>query len=115
GPACGAHGGDRAPRVPRGAGVECGRGPRHRRTRRGVRPRATPAAPQARARRDRDAVSTAELALPHLHRGKVRDLYAVGDDALLLVASDRLSAFDVVMDEPIPDKGRVLTAMTEFF
>jgi len=52
--------------------------------------------------------------LEHLHRGKVRDLYAVGDD-LLLVASDRLSAFDVVMDEPIPDKGRVLTAMTSFW
>jgi phosphoribosylaminoimidazole-succinocarboxamide synthase len=53
--------------------------------------------------------------LPHLHRGKVRDLYAVGDDRLLLVASDRLSAFDVVMAEPIPDKGRVLTAMTDFW
>jgi len=49
----------------------------------------------------------------HLHRGKVRDLYAVGRDRLLLVASDRLSAFDVVMAEPIPEKGRVLTAMTE--
>jgi phosphoribosylaminoimidazole-succinocarboxamide synthase len=60
-------------------------------------------------------VSTTELALPHLHRGKVRDLYAVGDTELLLVASDRLSAFDVVMAEPIADKGRVLTAMTEFF
>ena len=52
--------------------------------------------------------------LSHLHRGKVRDLYLVGED-LLLVASDRLSAFDVVMDEPIPDKGRVLTAMTAFW
>ncbi len=52
--------------------------------------------------------------LSHLHRGKVRDLYLVGDD-LLLVASDRLSAFDVVMREPIPDKGRVLTAMTAFW
>jgi phosphoribosylaminoimidazole-succinocarboxamide synthase len=51
----------------------------------------------------------------HLHTGKVRDLYAVGEDALLLVASDRLSAFDVVMAEPIPDKGRVLTAMTAFW
>jgi phosphoribosylaminoimidazole-succinocarboxamide synthase len=60
-------------------------------------------------------MSTLELALPHLHRGKVRDLYAVGDDELLLVASDRLSAFDVVMAEDIPDKGRVLTAMTDFF
>jgi phosphoribosylaminoimidazole-succinocarboxamide synthase len=53
--------------------------------------------------------------LEHLHTGKVRDLYAVGEDALLLVASDRLSAFDVVMAEPIPDKGRVLTAMTAFW
>ncbi len=53
--------------------------------------------------------------LPHLHTGKVRDLYAVGEDRLLLVASDRLSAFDVVMAEPIPDKGRVLTAMTQFW
>ncbi len=47
-----------------------------------------------------------------LYSGKVRDLYAVGHDHLLLVASDRLSAFDVVMAEPIPDKGRVLTALT---
>jgi phosphoribosylaminoimidazole-succinocarboxamide synthase len=53
--------------------------------------------------------------LEHLHTGKVRDLYAVGGDRLLLVASDRLSAFDVVMAEPIPDKGRVLTAMTSFW
>ncbi len=50
--------------------------------------------------------------LEHLHTGKVRDLYAVGEHHLLLVASDRLSAFDVVMAEPIPEKGRVLTAMT---
>jgi phosphoribosylaminoimidazole-succinocarboxamide synthase len=54
-------------------------------------------------------------ALGHLQTGKVRDLYAVGEDRLLLVASDRLSAFDVVMAEPIPDKGRVLTAMTAFW
>jgi phosphoribosylaminoimidazole-succinocarboxamide synthase len=53
--------------------------------------------------------------LAHLHRGKVRDLYAVGEDHLLLVCSDRLSAFDVVMDQPIPEKGRVLTAMTDHF
>ena len=42
--------------------------------------------------------------LPLLGRGKVRDLYAVGDDQLLMVATDRLSAFDVVLDQPIPDK-----------
>jgi len=53
-----------------------------------------------------------DLGLPLVHRGKVRDLYAVGDDRLLMVASDRLSAFDVVMAEPVPDKGRVLTAMS---
>jgi phosphoribosylaminoimidazole-succinocarboxamide synthase len=56
-----------------------------------------------------------ELGLPHVHRGKVRDLYAVGDDQLLMVASDRLSAFDVVMREPVPDKGRVLTAMSAWW
>jgi len=53
-----------------------------------------------------------DLGLPHLHRGKVRDLFDAGEDRLLMVASDRLSAFDVVMDEPVPDKGRVLTAMS---
>jgi phosphoribosylaminoimidazole-succinocarboxamide synthase len=56
-----------------------------------------------------------ELPLPHVHSGKVRDIYAVGDDKLLMVTSDRLSAFDVVMAEPIPNKGRVLTAMTAFW
>ena len=55
------------------------------------------------------------MTLSHIHSGKVRDVYAAGDDQLLLVASDRLSAFDVVMGEPIPDKGRVLTAMTVFW
>ena len=53
--------------------------------------------------------------LPLLSRGKVRDNYAVGDDRLLMVTSDRLSAFDVVMNEPIPDKGRVLTQMALFW
>jgi phosphoribosylaminoimidazole-succinocarboxamide synthase len=47
--------------------------------------------------------------------GKVRDLYAVGDDRLLLVASDRLSAFDVVLPTPIPDKGRVLTGLSRYW
>ena len=50
-----------------------------------------------------------------LYSGKVRDIYAVGDDRLLMVTSDRISAFDVVMDEPITHKGRVLTAMTAFW
>ncbi|MFN5512341.1 MAG: phosphoribosylaminoimidazolesuccinocarboxamide synthase [Burkholderiales bacterium] len=53
--------------------------------------------------------------LPLLSRGKVRDNYAVGDDKLLIVTSDRLSAFDVVMSEPIPDKGRVLNQMALFW
>jgi len=53
--------------------------------------------------------------LPLLHRGKVRDNYAVGDDRLLIVASDRLSAFDVVMPDPIPGKGRVLTSISNFW
>lgn len=55
------------------------------------------------------------LDLTHLYSGKVRDLYRVDDDRLLMVASDRLSAFDVVMAEPIPDKGRVLTALTNYW
>ena len=49
------------------------------------------------------------------YRGKVRDVYDQGDGTLMFVASDRISAFDVVMSEPIPDKGRVLTAMTAFW
>lgn len=53
--------------------------------------------------------------LPLLGRGKVRDNYAVGDDKLLIVTSDRLSAFDVIMNEPIPDKGRVLNQMANFW
>ena len=53
--------------------------------------------------------------LPLLHRGKVRDIYAVGDAHLLIVASDRLSAFDVVLPTPIPGKGQVLTAMSRFW
>jgi phosphoribosylaminoimidazole-succinocarboxamide synthase len=53
--------------------------------------------------------------LPLLGRGKVRDNYAVGEDKLLIVTSDRLSAFDVIMNEPIPDKGRVLNQMANFW
>jgi phosphoribosylaminoimidazole-succinocarboxamide synthase len=52
---------------------------------------------------------------PKIATGKVRELYAVGDDYLLLVASDRISAFDFILDTPIPDKGRVLTAMSVFW
>tara|TARA_Y100000758_G_scaffold73443_1_gene48879 strand:+ start:1218 stop:2120 length:903 start_codon:yes stop_codon:yes gene_type:complete len=50
-----------------------------------------------------------------IHSGKVRDVYDARDGRLLMVTSDRISAFDVVMDEPIPNKGRVLTAMTAFW
>jgi phosphoribosylaminoimidazole-succinocarboxamide synthase len=53
--------------------------------------------------------------LPLLARGKVRDNYAVGDDRLLMVASDRLSAFDVVLGDPIPGKGELLTTMALFW
>jgi phosphoribosylaminoimidazole-succinocarboxamide synthase len=55
------------------------------------------------------------LPLPHLYSGKVRDIYAVGEDQLLMVTSDRLSAFDVVLEEPILHKGRVLTAISAFW
>ena len=55
------------------------------------------------------------LAETFLRSGKVRDLYAVGEDRLLLVASDRLSAFDVVLPTAIPDKGRVLTGLSRFW
>ncbi len=53
--------------------------------------------------------------LPLLVRGKVRDIYAVGDDRLLIVTTDRLSAFDVVMPTPIPGKGEVLTQLANFW
>jgi phosphoribosylaminoimidazole-succinocarboxamide synthase len=54
-------------------------------------------------------------ALRHLTSGKVRDIYAVGEDRLLLVASDRISTYDVVHPTPIPDKGTVLTGLTAFW
>ena len=53
--------------------------------------------------------------LPFLHRGKVRDIYAVGDDKLLIVQTDRLSAFDVILPDPIPGKGEMLTALSNFW
>ena len=58
------------------------------------------------------ALTSSQLhSLPLLARGKVRDNYAVGNDRLLMVASDRISAFDVIMSEPIPGKGTLLTQM----
>ena len=63
-----------------------------------------------------DALFTSDLkSLPLVSRGKVRDIYAVGDDRLLIVASDRISAFDVVLPTPIPGKGEVLTALSNFW
>jgi phosphoribosylaminoimidazole-succinocarboxamide synthase len=59
--------------------------------------------------------TTSITSLPLLARGKVRDNYAVGDDRILMVASDRLSAFDVIMGEPIPGKGELLTQMALFW
>ncbi len=62
------------------------------------------------------ALHTSTLtSLPLLARGKVRDNYAVGEDRLLMVASDRLSAFDVILGEPIPGKGALLTQMALFW
>lgn len=55
------------------------------------------------------------IGLPMIRSGKVREVYEVSDDYLLLVASDRISAFDVVLDQPIPDKGRVLTGLSSFW
>lgn len=56
-----------------------------------------------------------ELPLPLLHRGKVRDVYEAGPETLLMVASDRVSAFDVVLEQPIPRKGEVLTQITAWW
>ena len=53
--------------------------------------------------------------LERLHEGKVRDIYALGEDALLIVTTDRLSAFDVVLPDPIPGKGRVLNGISNFW
>ncbi|MCH9697752.1 MAG: phosphoribosylaminoimidazolesuccinocarboxamide synthase [Gammaproteobacteria bacterium] len=53
--------------------------------------------------------------LPLVHRGKVRDIYAVEDEYLLIVTTDRLSAFDVVFPTPVPDKGRILTEVSNFW
>ena len=62
-----------------------------------------------------DLYQSSLKSLPLLARGKVRDIYAVGDDRLLLVASDRLSAYDVILPTPIPEKGRVLTQLSLFW
>jgi phosphoribosylaminoimidazole-succinocarboxamide synthase len=61
------------------------------------------------------ALDRSSLPLPFVARGKVRDVYAVGDDRLLIVATDRISAFDVVMEQQIPHKGAVLTQLTAWW
>ncbi|MGH7447235.1 MAG: phosphoribosylaminoimidazolesuccinocarboxamide synthase [Longimicrobiales bacterium] len=61
------------------------------------------------------AVGVTKLPLPLVARGKVRDVYAVGEDRLLIVATDRISAFDVVLPQPIPHKGAVLTQLTAWW
>ncbi|HMV01585.1 MAG TPA: phosphoribosylaminoimidazolesuccinocarboxamide synthase, partial [Rhodocyclaceae bacterium] len=58
---------------------------------------------------------TSIQSLPLLGRGKVRDIYAVGEDKLLIVTTDRLSAFDVILPDPVPGKGEVLTAVANFW
>jgi phosphoribosylaminoimidazole-succinocarboxamide synthase len=62
-----------------------------------------------------NAITTVDLDLPHLSSGKVRELYDLGPDRLLFVATDRISAYDVVMPQGIPDKGRLLTGMSIFW
>jgi len=58
---------------------------------------------------------TSIKSLPLLGRGKVRDIYALGDDKLLIVTTDRLSAYDVILPTPVPEKGRVLTELANFW
>jgi len=65
---------------------------------------------------DADVLMSAELTcLPLLHRGKVRDMYAVDDHHILIVTTDRLSAFDVILPTPVPGKGAVLNAVSDFW
>ncbi len=74
-----------------------------------------PSAHGAAAAPDAPLLKSELHSLPLVARGKVRDNYAVGGDRLLMVASDRLSAFDVILGEPIPGKGRILTQMALFW
>ena len=62
-----------------------------------------------------DIMLTSIKSLPLVYRGKVRECYAVGEDKLLMIATDRISAFDVILSVPIPKKGKVLTALTNFW
>ena len=62
-----------------------------------------------------DIMQTSIKSLPLVYRGKVRECYAVGEDKLLMIATDRISAFDVILSVPIPKKGKMLTALTNFW
>ena len=83
--------------------------------RRVLRPQHVGRARGSRRRRARGRDAVSNVALPHHYTGKVRELYEVGHDRMLVVASDRISVFDVVLDDKIPDKGRVLTALSTFW
>ena len=102
-----------APALPRRAGGGSRRHPRRGRARRGLRPH--PHLAPRRPLRRRSGGPGMSIELPKVLSGKVRELYDAGEDRLLMVASDRVSAFDVIMAEPIANKGRVLTAMTAFW
>ena len=60
-------------------------------------------------------MSTPSLSLKKIYSGKVRDLYEIDDKRMLMVATDRLSAFDVILEQPIPEKGKILTAISNFW
>ena len=61
------------------------------------------------------SITQTNLSLPLLHRGKVRDIYSIDDKHMLIVTSDRLSAFDVVFSQPIPEKGKILTSIANYW
>src|SRR6185312_9904851 len=69
----------------------------------------------SRVRRARTGGDVSRLSLPHYYSGKVRELYEVDHDRMLMVASDRVSVYDVVLPDLIPDKGRVLTGLSHFW
>ena len=61
------------------------------------------------------AITHKELSLPLIHQGKVRDIYDIDKDNMLIVASDRLSAFDVIFEQPIQNKGKILTSVANYW
>lgn len=64
---------------------------------------------------ENDMTTPSTLSLKKIYSGKVRDLYEIDDKRMLMVATDRLSAFDVILDQPIPEKGKILTAISNFW